>query len=73
MHDTFNPEALPIGCQVVIRAPNDVNVIGIVASVDEDARSVTFTDGKTYTFPDPEPAEDEVTPGAKAIAYEVTP
>ena len=61
-HDTFTPEALPIGCQVVIRAPNDVNVIGIVASVDEDARSVTFTDGKTYTFPDPEPAEDEVTP-----------
>ena len=61
-HDTFTPEALPIGCQVVIRAPNDVNVIGVVASVDADAQSVTFTDGKTYTFPDPEPAEDEVTP-----------
>ena len=60
--DEFNPKALPIGCQVVIRAPNDTNVIGVVASVDAGSRSVTFTDGKTYTFPDPEPAEDEVTP-----------
>ena len=62
MHDTFNPEALPIGCQVVIRAPNDVNVIGIVASVDEDARSVTFTDGRTHVFSEPADEELEVTP-----------
>lgn len=62
MHDTFNPEALPIGHQVVIRAPNDVNVIGVVASVDEDARSVTFTDGRTHVFPEPAGEEPEVTP-----------
>ena len=61
MHDTFNPEALPIGCQVVIRAPNDVNVIGVVASVDEDARSVTFTDWRTHVFPEPAGEEPEVT------------
>ena len=60
--DEFNPKALPIGCQVVIRAPNDVNVIGIVASVDEDARSVTFTDGRTHVFPEPAGEEPEVTP-----------
>ena len=62
MHDTFNTEALPIGCQVVIRAPNDANVIGVVASVDEDARSVTFTDGRTHVFPEPAGEELEVTP-----------
>jgi hypothetical protein len=60
--DEFNPKALPIGCQVVIRAPNDVNVIGVVASVDEDARSVTFTDGRTHVFPEPAGEEPEVTP-----------
>ena len=63
MSDTFEAIAeVKPGCQVVIRAPNDTNVIGVVASVDAGSRSVTFTDGKTYTFPDPEPAEDEVTP-----------
>ena len=60
--DEFNPKALPIGCQVVIRAPNDVNVIGVVASVDEDARSVTFTNGMTYRFGPPESGDEEVTP-----------
>lgn len=67
MHDTFTPEALPIGCQVVIRAPNDVNVIGIVASVDAEKRTVMFTNGVAYTFGPPEaPVEPEPEP-------EVTP
>ena len=63
MSDTFEAIAeVKPGCQVVIRAPNDVNVIGIVASVDEDARSVTFTDGRTHVFPEPAGEELEVTP-----------
>ena len=61
MHDTFNPEALPIGCQVVIRAPNDVNVIGIVASVDAETQTVTFTNGMAYKFGPPESGDEEVT------------
>ena len=63
MSDTFEAIAeVKPGCQVVIRAPNDVNVIGIVASVDEDARSVTFTDGRTHIFPELAGEELEVTP-----------
>ena len=63
MSDTFEAIAeVKPGCQVVIRAPNDVNVIGVVASVDADAQSVTFTDGRTHVFPEPADDELEVTP-----------
>lgn len=49
--DTFDPAALAIGCEVIIRAPGDVNVIGIVAEVDAEAQSVKFADGRVYVFP----------------------
>jgi len=51
MPDTFDPAALTIGCEVIIRAPGDVNVIGIVAEVDAEAQSVKFADGRVYVFP----------------------
>lgn len=66
MIDTFESVDLTPGCQVVIRAPHDTDVIGIVASVDAETRTVTFTNGMAYVFAppaaEPAPAEEEVTP-----------
>ena len=59
MIDTFETVTLTPGQEVLIRAPLDVNVIGIVASVDDEARSVTFADGRVYAFPEAEPEEVE--------------
>lgn len=49
--DTFEETLLVPGCEVLIRAPRGVNVIGVVAMVDEEAQSVTFADGRVYQFP----------------------
>lgn len=51
MSDKFEDVALVPGCEVIIRAPGDVNVIGIVAEVDAEAQSVKFADGRVYVFP----------------------
>lgn len=62
MIDTFNPDALPIGCEVVIRAPHDVSVVGVVKNVDVETQTVEFTNGMAYKFGPPEEPEPEVTP-----------
>lgn len=56
MPDIFDPAALPIGREVLIRAPGDVNVIGVVIEVDVEKQSVKFADGRVYVFP-PEEVE----------------
>lgn len=55
MSDPFDPAVLVVGREVLIHAQGDQNVIGVVASVDEGAQSVTFADGRVYQFP---PAEE---------------
>lgn len=57
MFDTFEPATWPIGSEVLIRAPGDVYVTGVILAVDAESRSVTFTDGRVYAFP--EVATDE--------------
>lgn len=52
MVDTFESVTLPIGWEVLIRAPGEVAVTGVVLAVDDEARSVTFTDGRVYVFPE---------------------
>ena len=62
MFDTFESVTLPIGSEVLIRAPGEVAVTGVVLGVDEQKRSVIFTDGRVYAFP-PEVVPDvEVEP-----------
>ncbi len=56
MPDIFDPAALPIGREILIRAPGEVNVIGVVIEVDVEKQSVKFADGRTYVFP-PEEVE----------------
>jgi hypothetical protein len=57
--DTFESVTLTPGQEVLLRAPHGVNVIGVVASVDAEARSVTFADGRVYAFPELETEEVE--------------
>ena len=57
MVDTFEETPLVPGTEVLIRAPGDSNVIGVVLSVDEAARAVTFVDGRTYVSPPLEEVE----------------
>ena len=58
MTDVFNAADYTVGNEVLIHAPGDVNVVGVVAAIDEGARSVTFADGRVYSFPE----EQEVEP-----------
>ena len=59
MVDTYESVTLPIGSEVLIRAPGEVAVTGIVLAVDDEARSVTFTDGRVYVFPAPVVEEEQ--------------
>ena len=61
MSDKFEDVALVPGCEVLIRAPGEVNVVGVVAEVDHERRSVKFTDGRVYVFP-PVAEPEEVKP-----------
>jgi len=51
MPDAFNPADYTVGNEVLIHAPGGVDVVGVVAIVDEEAQSVTFADGRVYRFP----------------------
>ena len=55
MVDTFEATQLPVGCEVLIRAPGEAAVTGVVLEVDVENRSVKFTDGRTYIFPEAAP------------------
>lgn len=52
--DTFEETSMTIGQEVLIRASGGVNIIGVVAAVDEELRMVKFADGRTYAFPEAE-------------------
>lgn len=49
--DIFESTPLTVGCEVLLRAQGGGNVIGVVAEIDPERRSVTFADGRTYEFP----------------------
>lgn len=50
-HDDFETAPLIVGNDTLIRTPGGGAVCGVVLSVDEAARSVTFADGRVYVFP----------------------
>jgi D-lyxose ketol-isomerase len=57
--DTFDKVNLTPGVETLIWTPGGRAIIGVVATVDDEAQSVTFADGRAYTFPAPEPEEVE--------------
>lgn len=59
--DTFENCNLTPGVETLIWTEGGRAIIGVVAVVDDEARSVTFADGRVYAFP-PAVELEEVTP-----------
>lgn len=57
--DTFENCNLTPGVETLIWMQGGRAIIGVVAAVDEEAQSVTFADGRTYTFPAIEAEEEQ--------------
>ena len=57
--DTFAKSNLTPGVETLIWTSGGAAIIGVVATVDEEAQSVTFADGRTYTFPAPVVEEEQ--------------
>lgn len=49
--DTFEESILTPGVETLIWLPAGRAIIGVIATVDAEARSVTFADGRTHVFP----------------------
>lgn len=62
MKDTFETSNLTPGCETLIWTSDASAIVGVVATIDEEARSVTFADGRVYVFPPIEPTPEEVAP-----------
>ncbi|MDQ5976066.1 MAG: hypothetical protein QG661_3275 [Actinomycetota bacterium] len=49
--DTFENCNLIPGVETLIWTSGGSAIVGVVSTVDEEARSVTFADGRSYVFP----------------------